>query len=536
MDTTETATDTPTQDVPETAGSARNGASKGKGKKQKAPKVPETLTVRNPSTGAVLAELHQAGSEEMLAMVQRAREAQPRWEAIGVESRVALLEKLRTWIYEHEDEFTRTLSQEGGKPIEDAFYLEFLYAMVSLKYWNKRAAKLLADDRRAARTKIFFGNQTVSRHVPHGVVGVIGPWNYPYVNSMGDALPALLAGNSVILKPASKTPLTSLLVRRGMTEVGIPEDVFQVLVAPGSVGGEMVDHVDMVMFTGSTEVGRGIARRAAERLIPYSLELGGKDPMVVLSDADLDLAAKHAVYYSFINGGQTCMSIERIYVEAIVYDEFVERVKDVAANIRVGDPAGGVGTVEVGSMTVADQADIIAEQVADAVEKGATLLRGGRRIEGDDGAVFYEPTVLTDLDHTMEIMCEETFGPTLQVMKAADAEEAIKLANDSPYGLAAAVYSRDLHRAESVARRIEAGTVAINESLVFWAEPSLELGGWKTSGAGPGRHGEIGLLKYTKHQGIFINRQPKFRAPQGFPYHRGQKGIKAFMKRFLKRI
>ncbi len=502
---------------------------------QQAP-APPTLKVFNPSTGALIAELPSSTSEDVPGIVAKARAAQPRWEAIGVQSRVALFLKLRDWLYEHEDEFTRTLSDEGGKPIEDAFYLEFLYAMISLKYWTKRAPKLLADRRARAKTAIFLGNQIVERHVPHGVVGVIGPWNYPFINSMGDALPALLAGNSVILKPASKTPLTSLLVRRGMDEVGFPPDVFQVLVAPGRVAGELVDQVDMVMFTGSTEVGKGIAKQAAERLIPYSLELGGKDPMVVLSDADLSRAAQHAVYYSFINGGQTCMSIERIYVEAPVYDEFVERIQEVAKSIRVGDPAGGVGTVEVGSMTVADQADIIAEQVADAVAKGATLLKGGRRIEGENGAVFYEPTILTELDHSMEIMCEETFGPTLQVMKVADAEEAIKLANDSPYGLAAAVYSGDLNRAEAVARRIEAGTVAINESLVFWAEPQLPLGGWKSSGAGDGRHGEIGLMKYTKTQGIFINRQPKFRAPQSFPYRKNQRGIKAVMKRVLHRI
>lgn len=534
MDPSETSLDPTLSDSTETAETAVHtvAAAQAAAAPADASSAPK-LVVRNPATGATIAELPAITPDEVPAMVERARVAQSRWEAIGVHERVKLLKALRRWLRAHEDEFTETISQEGGKPKEDAFYLEWLYAMSAMAYWARVAPRLLADKRRLARNRLFVGNTTVERHVPHGVVGVIGPWNYPFVNSIGDAIPALIAGNAVILKPASKTPLTSLLMARGMREVGFPEDVFQVAVGPGPVGSALVDHVDMIMFTGSTQVGRGIAKQAAERLIPYSLELGGKDPMVVLADADVQQAAEHGVYYSLINGGQTCMSIERIYVESPIYDEFVERLVAAFDRVSFGDPSGGYGTVEVGAMTVASQADEIEAQVTDALAKGARVLRGGKKIVKGDGAVYYEPTILVDVEHGMEIVDEETFGPTLQVMRVADAEEAVQLANQSPYGLAAAVYSKDRARAEAVARRLEAGTVAINDSLVFWAELQLPLGGWKESGAGDGRHGEIGLYKYTKTQGLFISRFPLKKAPQMFPYGPRTKGFKHLLKVYL---
>jgi acyl-CoA reductase-like NAD-dependent aldehyde dehydrogenase len=499
-----------------------------------APSKPKTSVVRNPATGKVIATLPAVGKEDIPAMVERARVVQSRWEAIGAYERARLFKALRKWLYAHEAEFVDTLSQEGGKPKEDAFYLEWIYAMTSLKYWSKYGPKILGDRRARAHSRLFPTNTIVERHVPHGVVGVIGPWNYPFVNSMGDAIPALLAGNAVLLKPASKTPLTSLLMQRGMKEVGFPDDIFQVVIGPGAVGGELVEHVDMIMFTGSTETGKGVGLKAAERMIPFSLELGGKDPMIVLADADVKQAAAHAVYYSFINGGQTCMSIERIYVEAPIYDEFVARVADRVKELRTGDPAGGFSTVEIGAMTVTDQTDIVDEQVKDAIAKGARLVCGGKRRDPADGASFYEPTVLADVDHSMEIMVEETFGPTLQVQKVESAEEAIRLSNDSPYGLAGAVYSGDLARAEAVARRLETGTVAINDSLVFWVELQLPLGGWKQSGAGDGRHGEIGILKYTKTQGLFISRSPLKVLPSQFPYKRGNKLVHNATKKAFK--
>lgn len=532
MDASQTGLDTAAVDQDDTATTAAQEAPRPKVVEEPTPRP--TLVVRNPADGKVIAELPAITVEEVPELVARARAVQGRWEAIGVDGRARLFRQLRAWLYDHQEEFTDTISREGGKPIEDAFYLEWIYAMSSLAYWPRVAPKLLADKRKWARNRLFVGNSTVERYVPHGVVGIIGPWNYPFVNSIGDAIPALLAGNAVILKPASKTPLTSLLLQRGMREVGFPEDVFQVAIGPGPVGGELVEHVDMIMFTGSTEVGKGVARQAAERLIPFSLELGGKDPLIVLADANVQKAADHALYYSLVNGGQTCMSIERIYVEAPVYDEFVERLLKGFDKVDFGDPAGGIGTVEVGSMTVGSQADEIAEQVADAVKKGARVLRGGNKVVKGDGAIYFEPTVLVDLEHGMEIVDEETFGPTIQVLKVRDAEEAIQLANQSKYGLAAAVYSGNERRAEAVARRIEAGTVSINDSLVFWAELQMPMGGWKESGAGMGRHGEVGILKYTKLQSLFISRTPLKKMPQMFPYGKGSKLLQRVTKLYFR--
>jgi acyl-CoA reductase-like NAD-dependent aldehyde dehydrogenase len=271
----------------------------------------------------------------------------------------------------------------------------------------------------------------------------------------------------------------------------------------------------MVMFTGSTATGKKVLARAAETLTPVSLELGGKDPMIVLSDADLERAANAAVYYSMQNSGQTCISIERVYVEAPVYDDFVAKVTEKARAIRQGDPSGGPGTVEVGAMTFPKQVDIVEDHVNDAVEKGAKVLVGGKRREGRGR--FFEPTVLVDVDHSMKAMTEETFGPTLPIMKVADAEEAIRLANDSPYGLGASVFTKDVARGEQVARRVEAGSVDVNDAMVNYSALELPMGGWKSSGLGT-RHGAAGIRKYTKQQALLVSRFHPKRDLHMFPY------------------
>ena len=332
----------------------------------------------------------------------------------------------------------------------------------------------------------------VVRYRALGVVGVIGPWNYPLVNSVGDAIPALAAGNAVVVKPSEVTPLTSLLFERGLHESGLPEGVFQVAVGTGETGAALIDEVDMVMFTGSTRTGRKVMERAAQTLTPVSLELGGKDPMIVLADADLERAANAAVYYSMQNGGQTCISIERVYVEAPVYDEFVAKVTEKTKALRQGPP-NGAGSVDVGAMTFPPQVEIVAKHVQQARDAGARVTTGGHAREG--AGRFYEPTVIADVDHSMTAMTEETFGPTLPVMKVADAEEAIRQANDSPYGLGAAVFTKDLAKGERVARRIDAGAVCVNDAALNYLALELPMGGWKDSGHGrpprPGRPAQV---------------------------------------------
>ena len=354
------------------------------------------------------------------------------------------------------------------------------------------------------------------RYVPHGVIGVIGPWNYPIVNAFGDCIPAMMAGNSVILKPSEVTPLSSLLMAEMMRECGLPEDVLQVATGDGSTGAALIAEVDCVMFTGSTRTGTAVMKAAAERLIPCYLELGGKDPMVVCADADIERAANAASFYSMNNAGQVCISVERCYVEEPIYDEFVAKVADNVRGLRQGAPTAE-GTVDVGAVIFPPQLDIVDGHVRDAVEKGAKILTGGHG-HSEHGR-FYEPTVLVDVDHSMKIMQEETFGPTLPIMKVSSADEGVRLANDSEYGLQASVWTKDVERGEALARRIQAGTVCVNDVQTNYLALNLPMGGWKTSGIGT-RHGSGGIRKYCKTQSLLVTRMALKREPWMFPYNK----------------
>ncbi len=471
------------------------------------------IEVSNPATGEVIARVDDLSAEQVAELARLGRAAQPGWAALGFDGRARVLLAMRTWLMSHGDDVVETLVSETGKTWEDANLIELLYTGGALTYWAKHGERFLRDEKVRVRTLAVTGKKLVTRYEPLGLVGIIGPWNYPLVNSFGDAVPALLAGNSVILKPSEFTPLTSLLLADALVECGMPANVFQVATGRGATGAALVDEADFVMFTGSTATGKKVLARAAQTVTPVSLELGGKDPMIVLSDADLERAANAAVYYSMLNGGQTCISVERVYVEAPVYEDFVGRVVDKVQAIRQG-PSTGPATAEVGAMTTPAQLDIVERHVADAVAKGARVLAGGHRVEGDGS--FYEPTVLVDVDHTMQAMTDETFGPTLPIMRVADAEEALRLANDSPYGLAASVYG-DRRRAEALARRIEAGAVCVNDALLNYLAVELPMGGWKASGLGS-RHGAGGIRKYTKQQSLFISRVHLKREPFMFPY------------------
>lgn len=472
------------------------------------------LEVRNPATGEVIARVPQVDSQRLHEMVERARAAQPAWEALGFEGRGRLLRALQQWILRNDTRIADTIVAENGKAFEDALLAEVGYAAQALAFWAKRAPKYLADEKVRSNSPFVFGRKMLVRYAPVGLVGVIGPWNYPLTNNFGDCIPALAAGNAVILKPASLTPLTSLLLAEGAREVGFPEDVFQVAVMPGSLAGELIDAADYVMFTGSTEVGRKVMERAARTLTPVGLELGGKDPMIVLADADLERAANAAVHYSMQNTGQTCISIERVYVEEPVYDEFVRLVVEKVRNLRVGKP-GGPGAVDVGAMTSPDQLELVERHVRDAVEKGARVLTGGKRREGE--GLFFEPTVLVDVNHSMLCMREETFGPTLPIMKVRDVEEAIRLANDSPYGLQASVWTKDTAKGARIARQVQSGVCCVNDAMVNYMALELPMGGWKASGLGS-RHGADGIRKYTKKQSILITRFAPKRDLHMFPY------------------
>jgi acyl-CoA reductase-like NAD-dependent aldehyde dehydrogenase/choline dehydrogenase-like flavoprotein len=459
-----------------------------------------TFAVENPATGETLASVPALDAAAVSSLVAAARDAQPAWADAGFEARAKVLLAARAWMAANGERVVATICGETGRPADETQFAELSYGMAALEFWAKMAPVYLADEEIQSASPFVRGRKLVVRYAPVGVVGVIGPWNYPLNNSFGDCIPALAAGNAVVLKPSDVTPLTSLLMAEMLGECGIPEGVFTVATGRGETGAALVDEVDAVMFTGSVATGKKVMARAAETLTPVSLELGGKDPMLVLADADLERAANAAVSYGMNNSGQVCISVERIYVEEPIHDEFVERVRGKVEALRQGPP-GDPGTVDVGAIIFEPQIDLIESHVKDAVEKGARVVTGGKR--GDGPGRFYEPTLLTGVDHSMRCMVEETFGPTLPVMKVANAEEAVALANDGPYGLQASVWTRDAERGEALARRIEAGVACVNDAQVNYGALELPMGGWKNSGLGS-RHGPDGIRKYTKRQSLMI--------------------------------
>ncbi len=474
----------------------------------------EDIPVENPATGEIVATVPDLSPEAVAEMAARARAAQPEWEAYGFDGRARVLVRAQKWLMDNAERVIETIVSETGKTYEDAQLAEISYAANAFGFWAKQGPEYLADEAVKSSQILVKGKKLVLRYRPLGLIGVIGPWNYPLTNSFGDCIPALMAGNSVILKPSEVTPLTSMLLADGLRECGLPENVFQVATGRGATGGALVEHVDMIMFTGSTKTGTKVGEAAARRLIPASLELGGKDPMIVLADADLERAANFATYYSMQNAGQTCISIERVYVEEPVYDQFVAKVNEKVSALRVGKPEG-FGSVEVGAITFPPQLDTIKDHVADAVQKGARVLTGGQEVAG--AGRFYEPTVLVDVDHSMKCMTEETFGPTLPIMKVADADEAVRLANDSPYGLGASVFSKDTARGEAVARRLEAGAANVNDAMINYTVLELPMGGAKASGLGS-RHGAGGIRKYCSQQAIVVTKLAMKKEPFMYPY------------------
>jgi acyl-CoA reductase-like NAD-dependent aldehyde dehydrogenase len=461
---------------------------------------PDGIPVENPATGEIIAHVPDMSAEQVAEMAAAGRAAQPEWEAYGLDGRARILLRAQKWVMDNADRVVATICSETGKTFEDAELAEIGYAGNAFGFWAKQGPEYLADERVKSSQILVKGKKLINRYRPLGLIGVIGPWNYPLTNSFGDCIPALMAGNSVILKPSEVTPLTSMLMAEGLRECGLPENVLQIATGRGGTGAALIEQVDMIMFTGSTKTGKKVAETAARRLIPASLELGGKDPMLVLADADVERAANYATYFAMQNAGQTCISIERVYVEEPVYDEFVAKVSEKVRELRVGKPEGP-GSVEVGAITFPPQMETIKDHVADAIQKGARVLVGGHEAPG--AGRFFEPTVLVDVDHTMKCMTEETFGPTLPIMKVADTDEAVRLANDSPYGLGASVFSRDTERGEAVARRLESGAANVNDAMINYTVLELPMGGAKASGLGS-RHGAGGIRKYCSQQAIVV--------------------------------
>ena len=456
------------------------------------------IEVVAPASGKRIGSVPIMSAPEVFALVERARAAQPAWQQRGIPARAKLLLRYRAIIAEHAERVARTSCDETGKLPFEALMVDVLTTCDLAKWYARRARPVLR--RRRVPVGWLLTKRAYQEREPYGVVGVIGPWNFPVLNCMRSVLAALVCGNTVVLKPSEASPFSALLMRELAQQAGLPDDVFLVATGDGSTGAALVEAgVDKLVFTGSVETGRRIARSAADRLLPLTLELGGKDPMIVLAGADLERAADAAIIGAFANTGQICTSIERAYVEQSVYDEFVQRVVEKAGRLRVGSDEDA----DVGAITVAAQIGKIEQQVDDALRHGARALAGGQRLTGDRGR-FYAPTVLVDVTHDMRIMREETFGPVLPVMKVRDAEEALRLANDSAFALGGSIWGRR-SRAERLAPRLRAGMVSINDTLMTGMIAGLPFGGLKDSGYGR-VYGDDALRELSWPRAVTVDR------------------------------
>jgi len=471
----------------------------------------EKITVRSPATLEKITDLSVASPADVAAAVARGREAQAVWQQTTFAERARALYRLRDLLLDGGDKLADILTAETGRPRTEVYGAELFYLCDAIGSWAKKSAGYLRPNKIRPHFPLMKFKRVISIYAPRGVIGIISPWNFPLTLTLGEAIPALMAGNAVVIKPSELTPLSAIFGAEVAAKAGFPENLLQVVIGRGATGEALIDHADMIAFTGSVETGKRIMRRAAERLIPVSLELGGKDPMIVLKDADLDRAVGACVWGALMNCGQACTSIERVYVEAPVYQPFVDQLVERVRAIRQGPSEN---EVEIGCMTSAVQLDKIAAQVDEAVAKGAKVLTGGRRNPVLPG-YYYEPTVLVEIDHSMTVMSEETFGPIIPVVKVDNPEDALRLANDSRYGLGASIFSRDKAVARQLAERMQSGSVCINDSLVNYIIPDAPMGGSKGSGFGY-RHGAEGIRKFCQQKTIVID---VFGLREEFPWY-----------------
>lgn len=467
-------------------------------------------TAYTPLTGEALTDLPISTEVDVERAITSARRAQEMWAQVPVRDRAAVLLRFHDLVLAHQVDLLDLVQLESGKARRHAFE-EVADCAIVARHYGRRAAAYLKDVRTLGALPVL--TQTVESRRPKGVVGVVSPWNYPLSLSMTDALAALVAGNAVVLRPDLQGSLSALAGAELLREAGLPAGVLKVVLGPGaSTGQAVVDHADYVCFTGSTPTGRRVAESAAHRLVGYSLELGGKNSLYVADDADVGRAVEGAVRGCFSSAGQLCISAERVLVHEDVWDAFVPRFVEAVKGMRLGT-ALQYG-IDMGSLISQEQLDVVTRHVEDARAKGAVVLAGGRS-RPDLGPFVYEPTVLDKVTPDMECRDQETFGPVVALYRVTSDDEAVALANDTPYGLNASVWTRDVRRGRAIAARIRTGTVNINEAYAAtWASAGATMGGMKDSGVGR-RHGTEGILKYTEGQTVSAQRLFGFAGPPG---------------------
>ena len=467
--------------------------------------------LKSPATLEPVGEFEARTASDVHEALEIARKAQRDWAALPIAERGRYLQRAVRALLARQDEFVAVIRRETGKPEAEALAVEVLAACDALSFYAKRAKRILAD--RTVPLHLLKTKKLRISYRPLGVVGIITPWNFPFLLALNPTAQALMAGNAVLLKPSEATPFSGQIVEEIFRAAGLPQGVFQCLLGDGETGRALVDAgCDKISFTGSVATGRKVAEACGRQLIPCTLELGGKDPMLVCADADLERAAAGAVYGAFSNAGQVCVSTERVYVADSVADEFVRKVVAKTAELR----QGAEGEADVGPMIWPAQLDTVERHVSEAVAKGARVLAGGRR-NPDSNGLFFEPTVLVDVDHDMAIMREETFGPVLPIMRVRDEEEGLRLANDTRYGLNANVWTRDKRRGVELAKQIQAGSAVVNDCMLTYGIAESPFGGRKDSGIGQ-VNGEIGLRSYCYAQSIAVDRFGSKSEFLWFPY------------------
>ena len=486
------------------------------------------LSLRNPATLEPLGEVEVATRDDVMLALSRARKAQALWAEQSFESRAHVMQRAVRVLLDRQDEYIDVILSETPKTRSEALMMDIYAACDSLHFYAREAGKLLRPEKKRLHGMVAIAKKLQVVYKPLGVVGVISPWNGPFILSINPTIQALMAGNAVLLKPSSSTAFSGKLVGDLFEAAGLPEGLLTVVIGDSEAGQALLEiGVDKISFTGSEETGRHVAKTCAERFIPCTLELGGKNPVIVCADANLGNAAAGAVVGNFFNAGQYCGGTERVYVVDSVADDFIDKVVERTSKLRQGSE----GEFDVGAIFWPQQLEIVEEHVADAIAKGAKVLAGGRRNPSLPG-LYFEPTVLTDVTDDMRVLREETFGPVMSIVRVRDEEEAIRRANDSKYGLTASVWTRDKRKGFEIAKRIDTGSVDINDFPQTYGSAEAPFGGRKASGVGQ-VNGAAGLRGYCHAQPIqtdrFGGRQTAGRYPLSF---KQDAGFQKFM-RFL---